>query len=902
MALAPAKKAFGSGHFGQWIEDEFGLPAYRYTCDQTTDPKAVAPVNEIWRQKTDHMHQVGNDRLVAVASNYGYLQVRQDEGSPKYLNDYDPSHRQFAGGFGYLTDGKSVLNTFYPGQGESFERTFGIGYYRKKVTGQELELDQIVFAPFGDDPLLVSQVTVRNRRTEPVQLRWIDYWGCQIYQFSYKAFMMSLAPPPIGRPAPEFRRRLAKRFEHEISVIGSNKGLLDQKRFLGEGPGDAESWKMLNLYFSSPAGKALTGGPVESPVEQATLEDPAPAATFLASLDGSFDDFGIDASRFFGDGGVNVPSGLQQPLGKLKARAKTERGLFAERRLVLKAGERRTVYSTFGYLPKGVELDALLAKYTKDIPKLLPLSCERWKANRIQLKTSDDDDWIDRELAWHNYYLRGNLTYDSFFKEHILSQGHVYQYIIGFQGAARDALQHSLPFIYAEPEIVKSIIRYTLKSVAPDGEIPYGIVGNGMYMPGPFRPSDLELWLLWVVSEYVLASRDLAFLDQELPTYPLYGQKAGRGTVRDLVRRCYCHLTEGIGTGKHGLLRLAKGDWNDEVVLGYVPEEQREKVAKVGESVLNAAMASYALAIYARLCQYAGEPDTARDALKRVEAQRKAVSAQWTGKWFRRAWLTEEKGWVGNDEMWLEPQPWTIIGSAATQEQTKALVRSIEAQVRQPSKTGAIIVSNPLQAMGRTKGIGVNGGIWPSVNGTLVWALALVDGKLAWDEWRKNTLAFHAEAYPDVWYGIWSGPDTYDSELSDTAGQSSTEFLGVKWVDFPVMNMHPHAWPLYSMLKLLGVEFSAQGVDFAPVLPKEEYAFASPLLEFAKTKQGYSGKYAPKAPGTWRVTIKLKKQELRKLAKIEINGRPDKMTREGDRIIFSGKSTLEQPLRWVLRY
>ncbi len=31
-------KAYGSGHFGEWIEDVFGLPAYNYTCNQTTCP------------------------------------------------------------------------------------------------------------------------------------------------------------------------------------------------------------------------------------------------------------------------------------------------------------------------------------------------------------------------------------------------------------------------------------------------------------------------------------------------------------------------------------------------------------------------------------------------------------------------------------------------------------------------------------------------------------------------------------------------------------------------------------------------------------------------------------------------------------------------------------------------
>ena len=80
--------SFGSGNFGAWEKDEFGAPVYRYTCNQLTDPIAVTRVNPDWISPTNHMHQIGNDRLVGVVSNYGYVQVRQDEGSPKFLNDF----------------------------------------------------------------------------------------------------------------------------------------------------------------------------------------------------------------------------------------------------------------------------------------------------------------------------------------------------------------------------------------------------------------------------------------------------------------------------------------------------------------------------------------------------------------------------------------------------------------------------------------------------------------------------------------------------------------------------------------------------------------------------------------------------------------------------------------------
>jgi hypothetical protein len=66
-------KAFESGHFGEWITDEFGSPASRYTSNQSSDPAAVTPVHPQRRSATDHTHQVGNDRLVAAVSNYGYV-------------------------------------------------------------------------------------------------------------------------------------------------------------------------------------------------------------------------------------------------------------------------------------------------------------------------------------------------------------------------------------------------------------------------------------------------------------------------------------------------------------------------------------------------------------------------------------------------------------------------------------------------------------------------------------------------------------------------------------------------------------------------------------------------------------------------------------------------------------
>src|SRR5579859_5518278 len=113
--------AFGSGHFGAWIEDEFDLPAFRYTANQTTDPRAVTQLQPGVLAPTEHIHQVGNDRITAIASNYGHVRIRQDEGCPKFLNDVDAQTSQFGGGLGYLTDGEETLSTYYDGSDPKFE-------------------------------------------------------------------------------------------------------------------------------------------------------------------------------------------------------------------------------------------------------------------------------------------------------------------------------------------------------------------------------------------------------------------------------------------------------------------------------------------------------------------------------------------------------------------------------------------------------------------------------------------------------------------------------------------------------------------------------------------------------------------------------------------------------------
>jgi len=180
---APQPNDFGSGAFGTWIQDEVGGPVYDYTLDQTTDPRATynSTVDPFFRLPTDHLFHIGNDRIVALTSNYGYISIRSDEGGPKILNDFYPEGgAQFGGGIGYLTASTPsgaglVLSSFYNHTGQcgvstsgsscgnhSFDRRFGVGYLEKRVAGcstdagsAAAEVGHTLVVPYGSDPVVV---------------------------------------------------------------------------------------------------------------------------------------------------------------------------------------------------------------------------------------------------------------------------------------------------------------------------------------------------------------------------------------------------------------------------------------------------------------------------------------------------------------------------------------------------------------------------------------------------------------------------------------------------------------------------------------------------------------------------------------------------------------------------
>ena len=422
----------------------------------------------------------------------------------------------------------------------------------------------------------------------------------------------------------------------------------------------------------------------------------------------------------------------------------------------------------------------------------------------------------EREIPWHAALLTGAACVDGVLGGHTLDQGSCYSFRHGFNGAARDPLQHALPLVYIEPDLALSVLRNTCAWGGPDGDLPYALGPDKQPWTDLFRPSDQNLWALWLAAEYLSATGDVAAFGDPVPYHPAHG--ATPVSLGANLRRQFRFLTDVVGRGEHGHLRILNADWNDMAITESGAD--REVMISHGESVLNSAMAAWVLPRYAVLAERLGDHATAAEARKLGEELRELVAEEWNGRWYRRAYGPGAV--VGESDLWLEVQPWAILCGAAPPERAVELLHTIERTAAADSPLGARLRWPDRGGYG-PGGVGT---IWYAINMTLIWAAAEHAPELGWQWWRRMSLAAHTAAYPEVWEGTLSGPDAYLAPETERPGRTwDLADVGVAMQAYPVANLHSHSQPLLAYLRLLGVE------PFRPVTAPEDAGFASRVLK-----------------------------------------------------------------------
>jgi hypothetical protein len=897
----------GSGIFGKWILDGAGLPAYEYTLDQYRDARAWYPNSENLDRR-DHWHQVGNQRLTALASNDGTVQVYIGDRGGTFLNRFEawqsdraeqglltllvrlalavirliarlgksptskaepfaaplnprdslplehvknqpetstsslmrsyellesqdaaleperpelskPNPRAteyaYAGGFSYIDDGETIWATAYRyrPQGAETRRVFGMGYLETHTAFRKIKVTRRVYAPYGDVPVLMVDTFIENQDEVGRDVQHYEYWDVNVQQLQVEWLRNGV----LGAASDERRRALNRRFTNAITYHADTRSIVFR----------------------------------QSPPEDAPLPDqPAsvnwhPAPIFLADLSedplvGHY----LNKASFFGVGGAREPDTVRErrtedaPFQLNSPLEPMPYCMVMRHQLSLLPGEIRTLRFVYG----AGEPPAVLKQLAEHLKYETPFSdtTDDWKS-RILYFWTGEDPVLQREMAWHSYNLLSSTVYNEFHKVHVVPQGSAYLFLHGADGVPRDQALFTLPMSYLDPDLAKDMLRLIMRITdGQSGQIPYSFTGHG-YTSNALNvhsnPSDLDLFFLLAMTEYLSATRDFEFMEETVPFYPPGAPaRTSETTVLDHIRLALEHLfaDDGVGIGEHGLIRVRSGDWSDSIVLetairdGLFGVTYQNSKAR-GESMTNSQMALYVLPLLANMMRD-GAPDIyALLTDGRVERLRAAVNQQWNRQgWFNRAILrgvTNQP--ITIEELTLEAQVWALIsGCCDPIEREARLIERVEASLDRPCPVGAMLQPG--------------GMVWPAISHLLTWGYTHSrHHELAWRSLNRNTFAIHSQQFPAVWFNTWSGPDGVDPHNPAFRGGTWSTPL-TPMTDFPVMNANQDAMALLGLIRVCGIEPApdGSGLIIRPSIPRKQWVLDTPLLRLEYSSDG----------------------------------------------------------------
>ncbi|MBD3228931.1 MAG: hypothetical protein GF329_12150, partial [Candidatus Lokiarchaeota archaeon] len=812
-----------AGYFGKWFIDKYGLPAYEYNLDHLIDPIAKTPTTG--KLSVDHFHQLGNDRFNIIAYNSGNIEIFNGDRGFQWLSYLNPSKDCLGGGILFISENNNMwLDLFTNDISETnqFRRIFGSGYFKKIVKKQGLIIKHTITPVFGDKPLILSDIEIKNELNNTRNIKIGCYYGIRI-----KSLVGSLL-------STLYMTKERKNFGNKIvSLIGRLLKILIL--FIGKGGEQIREKFASKFYYKTEKlekYKTLILTPTyksKIKIKSDSISDRNyfPKSVFLTDLSN------IANLRYYNQIKISKSSENIYKVNRNYAQTPSVGScLFLEKALRLKPNETVKLKFLFGYMKKKKIEEKINEIRNNGNFRNKKHQLKKWRESLIDFNLKGFD-WLDREVKWHTYYLLSSFLYDEYFKSHYITQGNAYTYLHGLNGAIRDFILFNYSLIFINPEKAKEFLIYMLRTMKQNGELPYAINGFGQIEGAMVHEtsSDLGLFLLWGLLDYIYLTRDFGFLDEEITFYPKGANK--KSTVYERIILTLKFLIKNIGFGEHKLLRVGSGDWSDGISM-FV--SNRKKFLEKGESVFNSAFFLY---LIPRLLPLIKIKDISiKNQLEKISTDLKdACNKCWNKKWFYRAWDGTGNP-VGDKNIFLEHHPWIILSNKFSREKIEILIKNIYNILDKPSRIGQFVCYPPNKTLLNIiqYGVAENGGIWFAMNFLLTWAYSIIDKNKAFKSLLKNSMANRAKFYPNIWYGIWSGSDSYNAEYTKSPGQTFIHPLTPQ-VDFPIMNMNIHANFLNSILKLSGIKASLNEIIIDPKYP-DEFQLQTSLFNINYKKSG----------------------------------------------------------------
>jgi hypothetical protein len=820
----------GSGHQGRWVVDERGLPAYELEIDQRCDPAGSSwtPRPEPLR---DPVHLVGNGRgLVAMAHASGGVELYTlDRGHQwvnridRWVDPTDPDRPpQIGGGFVYVVgpDG-SVRSTRFEDMpiGEALARQtrrFGVGYVETITRWDDLVVAHRVVAPHADARALVSEVTLEHLGVAEATYRVLDLWDVDVHQVALELLTSDVVVRGTTARIDRTRRRRQEALRHEVRWR-PELGRIDVRT------------------SADPA--ALPEG-VDDRLDVSEL-DWFPDDLFHARLDeGPTDGVWMLASELFDGPGRTPPARAAAPSSTEAREVRVEGAeqpvlLALGAPLTIAPGGRATARFAFGLVPHGTTADAAVDELRAREGSIVDDTGAAWRERLVwaAFPGLTSAGAVQRELAWSSYNALANATYDEYRGVRVEGQGGSYKYIHGLDGAFGDLALFADALLFVDPDLARDTLVYCLASqhgLAGDmgpWRFPYASTGVGAYSDvGIYHQRSDAYWLLpSAIARYVWTTRDAAFLEREVPYWP---RAAGEsGTVLAHATRALDYAVGTLGLGARGLPAMGTNDYADGV-LQFADEPYTPTGTS---STFNALFAIDGLPGFADVVRDR-EPALATRVDALVATQREALLREaWdpsAGR-FHRGFLDSGNP-LAPDYLFVEPQVLPILAGLVDDARRDALLDLVAERFETP--LGAM-TTVPLGAAGTPGGVDMPqiGGVWPVASAWVTAAWSRRDVEAGWSSFLRNTLFTHAELYPELWYGVWTGPDSYNGPDHPRAGEADAH-AATALTDYPALNVHVHLGPLRALVALLGVSADARGLTVAPRIPGGRWSVSLPRL------------------------------------------------------------------------
>jgi hypothetical protein len=220
--------------------------------------------------------------------------------------------------------------------------------------------------------------------------------------------------------------------------------------------------------------------PGETPPRR-SRRDWYPSDVFLADLTGTPVSQYTDKEKFFGAGDASRPeavvSGRDGEIAH-KPDVVMPYCMVLRRDVRVEPGESADLRFAYGTVPNNGSF-AFLDPYRTGAPFADMIA--DWKG-RLAYFTADNHPELQREMAWHAYYLQSSIVYNEFYKTFVPPQGSAYLYLHGSDGAPRDQALFTLALDYFDSALARDALRLIMGVTDPtEGQIQYAFAVTGSW-------------------------------------------------------------------------------------------------------------------------------------------------------------------------------------------------------------------------------------------------------------------------------------------------------------------------------------------------------------------------------------------------------------------------------------